>query len=120
MNTSQAGAPSPSAGPPQAGLDPHGGSDAVSGGRGAPSSPLITVDMVNKHFGAAHVLRDVCTHFHWEKRRPGDLEGGDGLDGSPRRHCHLEDTSRIVPSGPPTGGRPGRHTRVRGLGATHQ
>jgi polar amino acid transport system ATP-binding protein len=28
-----------------------------------PGSPLITVDRVNKHFGPAHVLRDVCTHF---------------------------------------------------------
>ena len=28
------------------------------------AAPLITVDMVNKHFGAAHVLRDVCTHFN--------------------------------------------------------
>jgi len=27
-------------------------------------APLITVDKVNKHFGAAHVLRDVCTHFN--------------------------------------------------------
>jgi polar amino acid transport system ATP-binding protein len=26
--------------------------------------PLITVDKVNKHFGPAHVLRDVCTHFN--------------------------------------------------------
>ena len=31
---------SPSAGPPQAGLDPLGGSVAVPRGRGAPSSPL--------------------------------------------------------------------------------
>ena len=31
----------------------------------APSAgPLITVDHVNKHFGSAHVLRDVCTHFN--------------------------------------------------------
>ena len=28
------------------------------------AAPLITVDKVNKHFGAAHVLRDVCTHFN--------------------------------------------------------
>ena len=27
-------------------------------------TPLITVDKVNKHFGSAHVLRDVCTEFH--------------------------------------------------------
>ena len=27
-------------------------------------APLITVENVNKHFGAAHVLRDVCTHFN--------------------------------------------------------
>ena len=27
-------------------------------------APLITVDKVNKHFGPAHVLRDVCTHFN--------------------------------------------------------
>ncbi|TMH04111.1 MAG: amino acid ABC transporter ATP-binding protein [Betaproteobacteria bacterium] len=26
--------------------------------------PLITVDKVNKHFGEAHVLRDVSTHFN--------------------------------------------------------
>ena len=25
---------------------------------------LITVDKVNKHFGHAHVLRDVTTQFH--------------------------------------------------------
>ena len=31
---------------------------------GAPSSPLITVDKVNKHFGTAHVLKDVTTHFN--------------------------------------------------------
>ena len=29
----------------------------------ASAGPLITVDTVNKHFGPAHVLRDVCTHF---------------------------------------------------------
>ena len=29
----------------------------------ASAGPLITVDKVNKHFGPAHVLRDVCTHF---------------------------------------------------------
>ena len=28
-----------------------------------PRSPLITVDKVNKHFGSAHVLKDVTTHF---------------------------------------------------------
>ncbi|HEV8314556.1 MAG TPA: ATP-binding cassette domain-containing protein, partial [Burkholderiaceae bacterium] len=28
------------------------------------TTPLITVDKVNKHFGAAHVLRDVSTHFN--------------------------------------------------------
>ena len=28
------------------------------------SSPLITVDKVNKHFGTAHVLKDVTTHFN--------------------------------------------------------
>ena len=28
------------------------------------TDPLITVDKVNKHFGAAHVLRDVSTHFN--------------------------------------------------------
>jgi polar amino acid transport system ATP-binding protein len=28
------------------------------------SAPLISVDKVNKHFGPAHVLRDVCTHFN--------------------------------------------------------
>ena len=28
------------------------------------AGPLITVENVNKHFGAAHVLRDVCTHFN--------------------------------------------------------
>ncbi|ATB27069.1 amino acid ABC transporter ATP-binding protein [Melittangium boletus] len=27
-------------------------------------TPLITVEGVNKHFGAAHVLRDVSTRFH--------------------------------------------------------
>jgi polar amino acid transport system ATP-binding protein len=27
------------------------------------AGPLITVDKVNKHFGSAHVLRDICTHF---------------------------------------------------------
>jgi polar amino acid transport system ATP-binding protein len=27
------------------------------------TTPLITVDKVNKHFGSAHVLRDVTTHF---------------------------------------------------------
>jgi len=27
------------------------------------AAPLITVDKVNKHFGSAHVLRDVTTHF---------------------------------------------------------
>ncbi|CAN5159292.1 amino acid ABC transporter ATP-binding protein [soil metagenome] len=26
-------------------------------------APLITIDKVNKHFGPAHVLRDVTTHF---------------------------------------------------------
>ena len=30
----------------------------------ANAGPLITVENVNKHFGAAHVLRDVCTHFN--------------------------------------------------------
>jgi polar amino acid transport system ATP-binding protein len=33
----------------------------MSGGTG---SALISVDKVNKHFGPAHVLRDVCTHFN--------------------------------------------------------
>ena len=28
------------------------------------STPLITVDKVNKHFGPHHVLRDVSTHFN--------------------------------------------------------
>jgi len=28
------------------------------------SGPLITVDKVNKHFGPAHVLHDVTTHFN--------------------------------------------------------
>ena len=28
------------------------------------SSPLITVDKVNQHFGTAHVLKDVTTHFN--------------------------------------------------------
>jgi polar amino acid transport system ATP-binding protein len=31
---------------------------------GATGAPLITVDKVNKHFGPAHVLRDICTHFN--------------------------------------------------------
>ena len=30
----------------------------------ATASPLITVDKVNKHFGAAHVLKDVTTSFN--------------------------------------------------------
>jgi len=30
----------------------------------APGSPLITVQKVNKHFGPAHVLKDVTTHFN--------------------------------------------------------
>ena len=30
----------------------------------ATSAPLITLEKVNKHFGAAHVLRDVSTHFN--------------------------------------------------------
>ncbi|MET0404892.1 MAG: amino acid ABC transporter ATP-binding protein, partial [Cystobacter sp.] len=30
----------------------------------APAAPLITVEGVNKHFGAAHVLKDVSTRFH--------------------------------------------------------
>jgi polar amino acid transport system ATP-binding protein len=37
---------------------------ATSAGEVAPGAPLITVDKVNKHFGPAHVLRDVCTHFN--------------------------------------------------------
>ena len=28
------------------------------------AAPLITVDKVNKHFGSAHVLRDISTHFN--------------------------------------------------------
>ncbi len=28
------------------------------------AAPLITVEHVNKNFGSAHVLRDVCTHFN--------------------------------------------------------
>ena len=30
----------------------------------ASAAPMITVEMVNKYFGSAHVLRDVCTHFN--------------------------------------------------------
>ena len=36
---------------------------AAQTGAGA-GAPLITVDKVNKRFGAAHVLRDVSTHFN--------------------------------------------------------
>ena len=36
-------------------------SDSTAKANGA---PLITVDKVNKNFGPAHVLRDVCTHFN--------------------------------------------------------
>ena len=31
---------------------------------GTPATPLITVEHVDKHFGPAHVLRDVSTHFN--------------------------------------------------------
>jgi polar amino acid transport system ATP-binding protein len=31
---------------------------------GTAAAALITVDKVNKHFGAAHVLKDVTTHFN--------------------------------------------------------
>ena len=41
--------------------NPLRGSVAVPGDRRA---PLITVEHVNKTFGEAHVLRDVCTHFN--------------------------------------------------------
>jgi polar amino acid transport system ATP-binding protein len=34
------------------------------GARPAATAPLITVEQVNKHFGSAHVLRDVTTHFN--------------------------------------------------------
>ena len=30
----------------------------------ATAAPLITVEKVNKHFGAAHVLKDVTTSFN--------------------------------------------------------
>ena len=37
----------------------------TNGAGSAPASqPLITIDKVNKHFGSAHVLRDVTTHFN--------------------------------------------------------
>jgi polar amino acid transport system ATP-binding protein len=37
---------------------------AMPGANAAAAAPLITVDQVNKHFGAAHVLKDVSTHFN--------------------------------------------------------
>jgi len=36
----------------------------VSTEHNASAGPLITVENVNKHFGAHHVLRDVSTHFN--------------------------------------------------------
>jgi len=43
------------------------------------SSPLITVDKVNKHFGTAHVLKDVTTHFN-----AGEVSVILGASGAPR------------------------------------
>jgi polar amino acid transport system ATP-binding protein len=37
---------------------------AVADQTGAAAARLITVEHVHKHFGAAHVLRDVSTHFN--------------------------------------------------------
>jgi len=52
-------APSPSAGPPQAGLDPRGGSAAVPGGRGANDSYILELDDVSKFFGPVIALNGV-------------------------------------------------------------
>jgi polar amino acid transport system ATP-binding protein len=65
------------------------------------TSPLITVDKVNKRFGTAHVLRDVTTHF--DAGRVAVIIGASGSGKSTllRTLNRLEkhDTGRIVVDG---------------------
>jgi len=68
---------------------------------GAASPPLITVDMVNKRFGSAHVLRDVCTHFDAGKVAVIIGASGSGKSTLLRTLNRLEthDSGRIVVDG---------------------
>jgi polar amino acid transport system ATP-binding protein len=67
----------------------------------AAEAPLITVDKVNKHFGAAHVLRDVSTHFDAGKVTVILGASGSGKSTLLRTLNRLErhDSGRIVVDG---------------------
>jgi polar amino acid transport system ATP-binding protein len=67
----------------------------------AASAPLITVESVNKHFGAAHVLRDVSTHFDAGKVTVILGASGSGKSTLLRTLNRLErhDSGRIVVDG---------------------
>jgi len=70
-------------------------------GNGKSDGHLITVDKVNKHFGAAHVLRDVCTHFEAGKVTVILGASGSGKSTLLRMLNRLEkhDSGRIVVDG---------------------
>ena len=65
------------------------------------AAPLITVDKVNKHFGSAHVLRDVSTHFDAGKVTVILGASGSGKSTLLRMLNRLEthDSGRIVVDG---------------------
>jgi polar amino acid transport system ATP-binding protein len=67
----------------------------------AAAAPLITVENVNKHFGAAHVLRDVSTHFDAGKVTVILGASGSGKSTLLRTLNRLErhDSGRIVVDG---------------------
>jgi len=64
-------------------------------------APFITVDKVNKHFGSAHVLRDVSTHFDAGKVAVIIGASGSGKSTLLRTLNRLEthDSGRIVVDG---------------------
>jgi polar amino acid transport system ATP-binding protein len=70
-------------------------------GNGKSDGHLITVDKVNKHFGTAHVLRDVCTHFEAGKVTVILGASGSGKSTLLRMLNRLEkhDSGRIVVDG---------------------
>ena len=65
------------------------------------AAPLITVDKVNKHFGAQHVLKDVSTHFNAGEVAVIIGASGSGKSTLLRTLNRLEkhDTGRIVVDG---------------------
>ena len=60
------------------------------------TAPLITVDKVNKHFGAAHVLKDVTTSFNAGEVAVIIGASGSGKSTLLRTLNRLEDRKSVV------------------------